>query len=61
MVHGVGGMTMEVNTKPYSLKMMVKTSRSATKAHELVCYSLDEIAKVHKKQRRTAQEIISRH
>ena len=48
VVHGVGGMTMKVNTKRYVLKVRVKTPRGTERAHELVCYGLDEIAKVQK-------------
>lgn len=47
VVHGVGGMTMKVNTKRYLLKVRVKTPRGTERAHQLVCYGLKEIAKVH--------------
>ena len=30
------------------ISVRVKTPKGAEKAHELICYSLDEIAKVHK-------------
>ena len=46
IVHGVGGMTIKVNTERYLLR--VKTPKGAEKAHELIYYGLDEIAKVHK-------------
>lgn len=36
VVHGVGGMTMKVNTKRYVLKVRVKTPRGTERAHELV-------------------------
>lgn len=48
IVHGVGGMTMKVNTERYVLKVRVQTPKGTKRAHELVCDGLDEIAKVHK-------------
>lgn len=45
-VHGVGGKAMKVKTKKYSLKVRVKTPGDNEKAHELICYSVDELAKV---------------
>ena len=36
------------NTERYLLKIRVRTPRGTERAHELVCYGLDEIAKVHK-------------
>lgn len=48
VVHGVGGMAMKVKTKRYLLKVRVKTPRGTEKAHELICYGLDEIARVHR-------------
>ena len=48
VVHGVGGMTMKVDTERYVLKVRVKSPKGTERAHELVCYGLDEIAKVHK-------------
>ncbi|XP_054861306.1 uncharacterized protein LOC129347620 [Amphiprion ocellaris] len=47
VVHGVGGMTMKVNTQRYLLKVRVKTPKGTERAHEMVCYGLDEIARVH--------------
>lgn len=47
VVHGVGGMTMKVNTLRYLLKVRVKTPKGTERAHEMVCYGLDEIARVH--------------
>ena len=41
-------MTMKVNTERYVLKVRVKTPKGTERAHELVCYGLDEIAKVQK-------------
>lgn len=48
VVHGVGGMAMKVKTKRYLLKVRVKTPIGTVRAHELICYGLDEIAKVHR-------------
>lgn len=48
VVHGVGGMAMKVETKRYLLKVRVKTPRGTDRAHELICYGLDEIANVHR-------------
>ncbi|KAI3354310.1 hypothetical protein L3Q82_018497 [Scortum barcoo] len=48
VVHGVGGMAMKVKTKRYFLRVRVKTPTGTERAHELVCYGLDEIAKVHR-------------
>lgn len=47
VVHGVGGMTMKVNTKRYLLKVRIKTPKGTERAHELVCYGLEDIAKVN--------------
>ncbi|XP_060762855.1 uncharacterized protein LOC132872219 [Neoarius graeffei] len=48
VVHGVGGMAMKVKTKRYLLKVRVKTPRGTEQAHELICYGLNEIAKVQR-------------
>ncbi len=48
IVHGVAGMTIKVKTKRYLLRVRVKADEDKEKAHELLCYGLDEIAKVHK-------------
>ena len=48
VVHGVGGMTTKVATRRYLLRIRVKTPKGTVKAHELVCYGLNEIAKVHR-------------
>lgn len=48
VVHGVGSMAMTVKTKRYLLKVRVKTPRGTERAHELICYGLDEVAKVHR-------------
>lgn len=47
VVYGVGGMTIKVKTRRYLLKVRVKTPKGTERAHELVCYGLDEIAEVH--------------
>lgn len=46
VVHGVGKMAIRVSTKRYLLRIRVKTSRGTEKAHQLICYGLEEIAKV---------------
>lgn len=46
--HGLGGMTMKVNKERYHLRGRIKMPNGKEIAHELVCYGLDEIAKVHK-------------
>ncbi|XP_049321149.1 uncharacterized protein LOC111193301 [Astyanax mexicanus] len=48
VVHGVGGMTMQERTKRYLLRVRVKTPKGTEIAHEMICYGLDEIAKVHR-------------
>ncbi|KAM9764604.1 uncharacterized protein ACNS7B_019486 [Menidia menidia] len=48
VLYGVGGMTMKVNTRRYLLKVRIRTPEGKVRAHEMVCYGLDEIAKVHK-------------
>ncbi len=48
IVHGVAGMTIKVKTKRYLLRVRVKADEDKERAHELLCYGLDEIAKVHK-------------
>ncbi|KAJ8347172.1 hypothetical protein SKAU_G00285730 [Synaphobranchus kaupii] len=47
VVNGVGGMTVTVDTKRYLLKVKVTTPGGTKRAHELVCYGLEEIARVH--------------
>lgn len=46
VVHGVGGMAMSVNSRRYHLRERVKTPQGTEKAHQLICYGLDEIAQV---------------
>ncbi|XP_033975580.1 uncharacterized protein LOC117473794 isoform X2 [Trematomus bernacchii] len=48
VVHGVGGMKVQVKTKRYLLKIRVSTPKGTLRAHQLVCYGLDNIADVHK-------------
>ena len=47
VVHGVGGMATKVATRRYLLRVRIKTSKGTERAHELICYGLKEIAKVH--------------
>lgn len=46
VIHGVGGMTMRVYTRRYLLRVRVSTPTGRERAHEMVCYELDDIAKV---------------
>ncbi|XP_055768950.1 uncharacterized protein LOC129844827 [Salvelinus fontinalis] len=48
VVHGVGGMAMKVRTRRYLLRVRVKTPIGTERAHELICYGLNEIANVHR-------------
>lgn len=48
VVHGVGKMAIRVSTKRYLLRIRVKTHKGTEKAHQLICYGLEEIAKVHR-------------
>lgn len=41
-------MAMKVKTKRYLLKVRVKTPKGTETVHELICYGLEEIAKVHR-------------
>ncbi len=41
-------MAIWVSTKIYLLRVRVKTPKGTEKAHQLVCYGLEEIAKVHR-------------
>ncbi|GAA6082858.1 uncharacterized protein LOC108181458 [Tachysurus ichikawai] len=41
-------MATRVRTKRYLLRIRVKTPKGTEKAHQLVCYGLEEIAKVHR-------------
>ncbi len=46
IVHGVARMTIKAKTN--LLRVRVKTNEDKERAHELLCYGLDEIAKMHK-------------
>lgn len=48
VVHGVGKMVIHVRTKRYLLRIRVRTSAGTEKSHQLVCYGLEEIARMHK-------------
>ncbi|XP_078789161.1 uncharacterized protein LOC144984490 [Oryzias latipes] len=47
VVHGVGGMTMKVSTQRYLLRVRIKAPKGTVASHELVCYGLEEIARVY--------------
>ena len=46
VVHGVGGMVTKVETKKYSVGLKVEMKKGALHTYNLICYGLDEIAKV---------------
>ena len=46
VVFGVGGMKTAVSTSRYTLKVKVMTPRKGRKFQEIVCYGLEEIARV---------------
>lgn len=48
VLYGVSGMSMTVSTKRYLLRVRIKTPAGKERGHEMVCYGLDDIAKVHK-------------
>ncbi len=48
VVHGVGGMKVQVTTKRYLLKIRVRTEQGNVRSHQLLCYGLDSIAEIHK-------------
>ncbi|XP_056127200.1 uncharacterized protein LOC130104596 [Rhinichthys klamathensis goyatoka] len=48
VVHGVGGMKVQVTTKRYLLKLRVRTEQGNFRSHQLLCYGLDGIADIHK-------------
>jgi len=48
IIHGVGGMNMNVKTRRYFLKVRIKMPMGTERAHELICYGLNEIANIHK-------------
>ncbi|XP_026082522.1 uncharacterized protein LOC113058643 [Carassius auratus] len=46
VVYGVGTMKVRVDTKRYLVKIKVWTSRGTLKLHEMICYGMEDIAKV---------------
>lgn len=46
VVHGIGGMKKIVLTKRYSLRLKVKTPKGKVAEHKILCYGLENIAKV---------------
>lgn len=48
IVHGVGGIKVQVKTKRNFLEICVSAPRSTLRAHESVGYGLDNIADIHK-------------
>jgi len=47
IVQGVGGMEKTVITKRYTLRLRIKTPKGTVTEHKLLCYGLDNIAKVN--------------
>ncbi|XP_070411564.1 uncharacterized protein [Nothobranchius furzeri] len=46
VVHRVGGMKTQVETKRYLLKIRVKTPKGSFKSHQMICYGLKSIADI---------------
>ncbi len=46
VVYGVGTMKVKVDTKRYLVTIKVWTSRGTLKFHEMICYGMEDIAKV---------------
>lgn len=46
VVYGAGTMMVKVETKRYLMTIKVWTSRGTLKLHEMICYRLEDIAKV---------------
>lgn len=47
IVYGVGGMERTVDTKRYTLRLRIKTPKGTVTEHKLLCYGLENIAKVN--------------
>lgn len=47
VAHRIRGMAIKEKTKGYLLRISIIMHNSTEEAHELVCYGLDEIGKVH--------------
>lgn len=47
IVQGVGGMEKAVATRRYTLRLRVKTPKGTVSEHKLLCYGLENIAKVN--------------
>ncbi|CAL9701094.1 unnamed protein product [Knipowitschia caucasica] len=56
IVQGVGGMEKTVATKRYTLRLRVKTQKGTVTEHKLLCYGLENIAKVN--QAVTPQQLL---
>lgn len=56
IVQGVGGMEKIVATKRYTLRLRVKTQKGTVAEHKLLCYGLENIAKVN--QAVTPQQLL---
>lgn len=47
IVQGVGGMEKTITTKKYTLRLRVKTPKGTIVEHKLLCYGLEDVAKVN--------------
>lgn len=47
IVQGVGGMEKTITTKKYTLRLRVKTPKGTIAEHKLLCYGLEDVAKVN--------------
>ena len=47
IVQGVGGMEEIITTKKYTLRLRIKTPKGSIEEHKLICYGLDDVAKVN--------------
>lgn len=56
IVQGVGGMGKIIATKRYTLRLRVKTQKGTVAEHKLLCYGLENIAKVN--QAVTPQQLL---
>ncbi|KAL0165741.1 hypothetical protein M9458_037585, partial [Cirrhinus mrigala] len=48
VVYGVGTMKVKVDTRRYLVKIKVWTSRGTLRLHEMICYGMEDIARVDK-------------
>lgn len=46
VVYGIGAMKVKIDTKRYLVRIKVWTSRGTLRLHEMICYGMEDIAKV---------------